>query len=75
MRVCISLSLAAALAVASVVPATAGNLVGPKIEGETAVAPQPAGSMGGLGAGAVVGIALLLALAAGGSSSTPGTNN
>lgn len=67
MRFHLSLSLVAALAVASVVPATAGSIVDPAIEGEAAVAPAPAGSMGGLGIG--LGVLLLLGLAAGGSSS------
>jgi len=73
MRFHLSLSLAAALAVASVVPATAGSLVDPAVEGETMVAAKPAGS---LGAGAVVGLVALLALAAaaGGGSSATTTN-
>lgn len=73
MRVHLSLSLAAALAVASVVPATAGSLVDPAIEGETAVAPEPAGSMGGLGAGVIIGGLLLLGLAAASGGSSSGT--
>ncbi len=70
MRFHLSLSLAAALAVASVVPATAGSLVDPAIEGETMVAVEPAGSLGG---GAVIGLVLLLALAAAAGGSSSGT--
>lgn len=68
----LTLSLAAALAVTSVVSASAGNLVDPAIEGEIMVAPEPAGSMGGLGGGALVGLIALVAIAgaAGGSSSS-----
>jgi acyl-CoA hydrolase len=72
MRFHLTLSLAAALAVTSVVSASAGSLVDPAIEGETMVAPEAAGSMGGLGGGAIVGLIALVAVAAaaGGSSST-----
>ncbi len=77
MRFHLSIALAAALSVTSVVSASAGSLVAPEVEGETMVAPEePAGSMGSLGGGAVVGLIALLALAAaagGGGSSTPGT--
>jgi len=75
MRFHLTLSLAAALAVTSVVSASAGSLVDPAIEGETMVAPAPAGSMGGLGSGAIVGLVALLAIAAAsGGSSTTTTN-
>ena len=76
MRFHLSLSLAAALAVASVVPATAGSLVDPIVDSGAAVAPAPTGSLGGLGAGAVIGLVALLAIAAAsGSSSSAATTN
>lgn len=70
MRFHLSVSLAAALAVASVAPVSAGSLVDPEVEGETMVAPDaPVGSMGSLGGGAVIGILAILAVAAAASSS------
>ena len=75
MRFHLTLSLAAALTLTSVVSASAGNLVDPAIEGETMVAPAQAGSMGGLSGGAIVGLVALLAVAAAaGGSSTTTTN-
>ena len=70
MRFHLSLSLAAALAVASVVPATAGSLVDPEVEGETMVAVEPAGSLGGGAALGLLALVALAAAAAGGSSAT-----
>jgi len=65
MRFHLSVSLAVALAVASVAPVAAGNLVDPAIEGETMVAPDaPVSSMGSLGGGAAIGVLALLAIAA-----------
>ena len=76
MRIHLSLSLAAALAVSSVAPVAAGSLVDPAVEGETMVAPDaPVSSLGGLGGAAVgVGLLVLLAIAASSSGdSTPAT--
>jgi len=73
MRFHLSLSLAAALAVASVVPATAGSLVDPAIEGETMVAVEPAGSLGGGAALGLLALVVLAAAAGGGDSSATTT--
>ena len=76
MRFHISLTLAAALAVASITPVSAGNLVAGEVESGADVAAAPVGSMGGLGGGVGLGVLAILALAVaagGGSSSTTTT--
>jgi len=74
MRFHLSVSLAAALAVASVTPVFAGSLVAPEVEGETMVAPDaPVSSLGSLGGGVAVGIIALLAIAAAAGGSSSGT--
>ena len=73
MRFHLSLSLAAALAVSSVAPVTAGSLVDPADDLPTAVAPTaPVSSMGSLGGG--IGLAVLGLLVVGAiASSSSGT--